>query len=268
MVSVVDLLVSIPLVGIGLIFALFGRDLYHSMIRLFGFLSGFATAILVSAPWLIEGWATGGFGAAAVRLVLAVGVAVLFGFIGMHVAWFVYRLTIQFPGMVAGLAVAAIVFAPLAGIDFVFLLIAASVGGWLAWQLHELLLVVNTALVGGVLVGVGVAGSQLWALPVVRTPGRLLADPVGVLQASLAVAQLFVITVVVVFCLGLLVQWGLLPLGGLSGALPSPSAIIPSGPDGSEQAEPEQRTVTKGRRPTDSATPTDTPDDTSGFYEK
>lgn len=268
MVSVVDLLVSIPLIGIGLILAFAGRDIYHSMIRLFGFLSGFATTVLVSTPWLVEGWASQGLAAVVVRLGLAVAVAMLFGFIGMHVAWFVYRLTIQLPGMVAGLAVAALVFAPLEGLDLLFLLIAAWIGGWLAWQLHELLLVVNTALLGGVLVGVGVAGSRLWALPVVRRPGRLLSDPVGVLEASLAVAEIFVITSIVVFCLGLVVQWGILSLGGLTAGLPSMSSLVPTGGDGDEPAEESRRTVTKGRRATESATPTESPDDESGFYEK
>jgi hypothetical protein len=169
--------------------------------------------------------------------------------------------------------------------------VLASLGAYVAWKLHELLLILNTAFMGGVLVGIGVAGERLTELPVVQRPGLLLREPVAVLLQSVAVVELAAVTALVVFCGGAIAQWRDVSVLGYL-AVPLDRAIAAAGnlfgtatsvplPDrgrsATERTEPRKRTdrretespaTRKDRPTTESQVPAEPPEDDTGFYTK
>lgn len=272
MVSVIGVLIGLPFVLIGLTFAFAGRDIHHKLISTFGFVIGFSTAVIGFAPLLTEAWISGTWLEFLGRLIIALIIAGLFGFLGVHWAWFVYRFSIMFPGGVAGAFLAVILLRPIEGVDWIILLAAFALGGQVAWRLHEIFLVINTSWLGSVLVGAGIVWTRLPSLPIVRTPGRLLIDPIGVLEATIAALGLAAVVVVGVFVLGILVQWSEISvLGVLSGFL----GLVPRLPLKSRLSarrsvteDDDSRTAKKARTTQQSVAPSSDPDDESGFYEK
>jgi hypothetical protein len=271
-VTVASVLIGLPFVLIGLTFAFAGRDIHHKLISTFGFVVGFSTVIIGFSPLLTEAWISGAWLGFLGRLILALIIAGLFGLLGIHWAWFVYRFSITFPGGVAGAFLAVLLVRPVEGIDWLILLGAFVLGGHIAWRLHEMFLVINTSWLGSILVGVGIVWTRLPSLPIVQTPGRLLTDPIGVLEATIAMLGLVAFVIMVVFVLGLLVQWSeisvLSALSGFFGIFPSLplESSIPTRPSVTE--EDESRTVQKAQTTQESVAPTSEPDDESGFYEK
>lgn len=267
-----SVLIGLPFVVLGLVFAFAGRDIYHTFVSLFGFTVGFSTAVIGFSPLLIEAWVSGSWLALLSRLIAVLVVGGLLGVIGIHWAWFVYRFLIEFPGAVAGAFLAVLFVVPIEGIDWLIVFGAFVLGGHFAWRLHEVFLVINTSWLGSVLVGIGIAWTSLSSLPIVRAPGRLLTNPLEVIAATVAMIQLVAVVVAVVFACGLLVQWSDVPvLGFLSSLLgivpvPSPGGLAPSGRSATEESD--SRTVRKARNTQESVAPNSEPDDDSGFYEK
>jgi len=271
MVSVVSVLIGLPFVLIGLTFAFAGRDIHHKLISIFGFVFGFSTVIIGFSPLLTEAWISGTWLGFLGRLT-AVIIAGLFGFFGIHLAWIVYRFSITFPGGVAGAFLAVLLIGPIEGLDWVILLAAFALGGQIAWRLHEMFLVINTSWLGSVLVGVGIVWTRLPSLPIVRTPSRLLTDPIRVLEATVVTLGPVAFVVASVFVLGLLVQWSEISVFGV---LSSFSGLVPRLPLKSSitarrsvTEDNESRTVEKAQTTQQSVAPSSEPDDESGFYEK
>lgn len=289
MVGFDSLVVTLPLILFGLAFAFAGRDLHHLVVSAFGFLVGFGGFMLGwGGAAVMNAWNQGAFARLIGQLILGLIIATIIGYIMIHITWVIYRLIIMFPGYVVGGFIGVSILAPLDGVvDVLLLLILAGLGGTVAWILHEALLVLNTAFLGGFLVGIGVAGEGISQLPVVQQPGRLLVEPVVVFQQSLAVGQTFVTTVVVIFILGSLSQYGILPIGFVFDWMGRLLTIgsskltrlggIPSGRL-KQSHETRQKTRTartpttpnsrKSRPPEESTVPSESPDDSSGFYNK
>jgi hypothetical protein len=272
MVTAVSVLIGLPFVLTGLAFAFAGRDIHHKLISIFGFILGFSTVIIGFLPLFTEAWISGAWLGFLARSIVALIIAGLFGLLGVHWAWFVYRFSIEFPGGVAGAFLAVLLVRPVEGIDWLVLLGAFALGGHIAWRLHEMFLVINTSWLGSLLVGIGIAWTRLPSLPIIRTPGRLLTDPIEVLEATIAMIELVSFVVVIVFLLGLLVQSSEISVLGmldnLLRGLPSPSLDGSISARRSVKEEDESRTVQKSQSTQQSVAPTSEPDDDSGFYEK
>jgi hypothetical protein len=272
MVTAVSVLIGLPFVLTGFAFAFAGRDIHHKLITIFGFVVGFSTALLGFLPLFTEAWISGAWFGFLARLIVALLIAGLFGFLGIHWAWFIYRFSIEFPGGVAGAFLAVLFVGPVEGVDWLVLLGAFALGGHIAWRLHEIFLVINTSWLGSILVGVGIAWTRLPSLPIVQTPGRLLAAPIETLEATIAMVELVAFVVMVVFLLGLLVQWSEISVFGMLG---DPLTGFPGLPLGKSRhtrrsvtEENESQTVQKAQSTQQSVAPTSEPDDDSGFYRK
>jgi len=272
MASVISVLIGLPFVFIGLIFAFAGRDIHHELISIFGFVVGFSTAIIGFLSPLTAAWISGAWLKFLGMLIVALIIAGLFGFLGIHWAWFVYRFSITFPGGVAGAFLAVLLIGPIERLDWVILLAAFALGGQVAWRLHEMFLVINTSWLGSVLVGVGIVWTRLPSLPIVRTPSRLLIDPIRVLEATVTALGPVAFVVATVFVLGLLVQWSEISVFGVlssfSGLVPIPPLKSSITARRSVTEDNESRTVEKAQTTQQSVAPSSEPDDESGFYEK
>lgn len=210
MVAFESLLITVPLIGVGLLIALAGRALHHLVVSVTGFMIGFlGVMIAYGVPRVSVEWWEGDLLGFLFVALLAVGIALVVGYITLMVAWMAYMFAVMLPGWIGGGAAGLALMAPIEGIDVIVVFVFAILGGMLMWALHEFLLVVSTALLGGIIVAVGITGAQLMRLPVVQQPGRLLQDPMAVLSNTLGSAELFGLTVIVVFLLGVVVQFGL-----------------------------------------------------------
>jgi hypothetical protein len=105
-----------------------------------------------------------------------------------------------------------------------------------------------------------------------QTPGRLLTAPIETLEATIAMVELVAFVVMVVFLLGLLVQWSEISVFGM---LSDPLKGFPGLPLGKSRhtrrsitEENESQTVQKAQSTQQSVAPTSEPDDDSGFYRK
>lgn len=213
MVALDSLFVTLPLVVGGLLVALAGRDLHHLVIKATGFLLGFlATVVVFAGPRIGTAWADGDLGGTLGALVIGLGLSVVVGMIALSLAWGIYVLSVMLPGFIAGgFAALAVTGPPGSAVDFGVVLVFGFLGAGLLWAIHELLLVVWTAFMGAVMVSLGLTGARLAGLPILRRPELIVADPQAAIVDTLAALDLFVPAIVVVFLLGLVVQWGLLP---------------------------------------------------------
>jgi hypothetical protein len=212
MVALDSLYLTVPLVVAGLLVACAGRDLHHFVIKGTGFLVGFAVVLVgFAGPRIGATWAEGDLVASLGALAIGLGVAVVAGLITLSIAWGIYVLTVTLPGFVAGAFVGLTLVGPPENIlHFGLLFVLGVVGATIAWLIHELLLVVWTAFLGALLVSIGLTGARLTGLPVLRRLELVLRDPIAVFVDTLAALDLFLPAIVVVFLLGLVVQWGLL----------------------------------------------------------
>lgn len=212
MVALDSLFVTLPLVVGGLLVAFAGRDLHHFVIKATGFLIGFVVALTAFAgPRIATAWADGDLFGTLGAVAIGLGVSLVAGLITLHLAWGLYVLAVTLPGFVGGGFVGFTFTAPVEGfIDLAIVVVLALAGAAIVWAIHELLLVVWTAFLGGVLVSLGLAGERLTGLPILRRPEMILEDPATALVDTLAALDLFLPVILVVFLLGLVVQWGLL----------------------------------------------------------
>lgn len=219
MVALDSLYVTLPLVVAGLLLAVAGRDLHHFVIQATGFLLGFLVTLVVFAgPRIGTAWADGDLLGILGALVIGLGVSVVVGLITLQLAWGIYVFSVMLPGYIAGGFVGLSVTAPTEGlVDIGIIVVLAIVGGAIVWAIHELLLVVWTAFLGGVLVSLGLTGERLTRLPVLRRPELVIEDAEAALVDTAAALDLFVPVIVVVFLFGLVVQWGLLPADSAEG---------------------------------------------------
>lgn len=272
MATIIAAVIGLPFVLVGLVFAFAGRDIHHKLVTIFGFTIGFTTAILGFSFLLAEAAASDAWVQFVARLAFVLVIATLFGYVGIYWTWFVYRFIIQFPGAVTGAFLAVLILGPIEGFDWLFIVGAFVLGGHIAWRLHEIFLAINTAWIGSLLVGVGIAWTRLPTLPIVREPSQLLTNPLGVVTATVALIELTAVVVVVVFVSGLAVQWSDISVLGICSttlrSLPGfpRERMAPSRQSATE--ENDSRTVQKSRTTRESVAPSSDPDDESGFYEK
>jgi hypothetical protein len=98
MLGLGSLVVTVPLVLVGAVYALAGRDIHHFAIRATGFLVGFGGfAVGWFGPVLLRTWSEGDPGQLAGLFVFGVLATLLAGVVIAQVAWFVYRFSIELP---------------------------------------------------------------------------------------------------------------------------------------------------------------------------
>lgn len=213
MVAFESLYLTVPLVVSGLLVACAGRDLHHFVIKATGFLVGFVLVLVVFAgPRIGTAWAEGDLLGFLGTLVIGLGISYVAGMITLSIAWAVYVFSVMFPGFVGGGFAGIAITGPPGGIfELAIVFVLAVAGGMLLWVLHELFLVVWTAFIGAVMVSLGLTGARLAGLPILRRPALLIEDPYAAIVDTIAALDLFVPAIVVVFLVGLVVQWGLLP---------------------------------------------------------
>lgn len=258
-------LISAILILVGLVIAVAGRDLHHAVIAITGFLVGFfIIAGVYIAPGALSAWESEDM----VSLVLTLGIglilAVVVGYIGMQLAWIIYKLLIQLPGFIAGGIIGVVIFSPLEqSLDFIFVFALAAIGAIIVWKLHNIFIVIHTALFGGTLVGLGLSGIQINQLPIVQTPMKLLESPIDILWSSITVSRVFAATTLLVFLGGMALQFNdrfILPGLGIL-----PDNII-------EGPTPEESTSSESSQPTPQSQQRDQQSDQSesdsGFYTK
>lgn len=219
MVALESLYLTVPLILGGLLVAVAGRELHHFVIKGTGFLVGFLIVLVVFAgPRIGTAWADGDLLGFLGTLVIGLGLSFVAGMITLSIAWAIYVLAVTFPGFVGGGFVGMSMIGPPENlIHIAILVVLGFIGATIVWVIHEVLLVVWTAFLGAVIVSVGLTGVRLAGLPVLRRPGLLLEDPYAAMVNTLAALDLFVPAIVVVFLLGLVVQWGLIPAQSTEG---------------------------------------------------
>jgi hypothetical protein len=268
MIQIESFIITVPLIVFGLVLAVAGRDIHHTAITALGFIVGFGG---ISAgyfgPTIATHWQRGDMAGLAGRVVVALVIAVVVGYVTIHLTWSVYRFVVVLPGFFAGGVVGSALMAPVQGtVDYVVILVLAAIGAELLWRLHELFLTVSTAFLGGFLVSAGIAGEAVLDLPMIQQPRLFLADPLALLRESLAVAEVAVVIGLLVFVVGVGIQSRDASPLAVVGNLPVPSRGSSSS---GESFSP--TSSSKSGTPSSSSSATDT-DETatseSGFYEK
>lgn len=209
MSPVPDLLVSGVLVGLGAVLALAGRAVYEAVVKLVGFSVGFgAVAFGGAAAQFFVGESGAGLFSPQVLVV-----ALVAGLVTMSLAWLAYVLAVVAPGFLGGSMLGMTLVAPPNGGEWLVVLLLGAAGAALAWYLHQLFLVVVTAVAGGVLVALGATSHSVTDLPFVDRPWLLVEDPGLAFDAAVGLFQSMLAVVAVVAVVGVAVQVGLTPAG-------------------------------------------------------